>query len=117
MPTPPGSTASPTTGSASWAGSGISSSSTSSTRNAYTYLHGHSVGGTNPSLLRAIGAGAAVLAYDVDFNHEVAGDAGRISAVRPTSPGSSRPRRPTPGAPGQRGGAPGSWRATTTGTT
>jgi glycosyltransferase involved in cell wall biosynthesis len=46
--------------------------------NAYTYLHGHSVGGTNPSLLRAIGAGAAVLAYDVDFNHEVAGDAGRF---------------------------------------
>jgi glycosyltransferase involved in cell wall biosynthesis len=44
---------------------------------AYTYLHGHSVGGTNPSLLRALGAGAAVLAYDVDFNREVAGDAGR----------------------------------------
>ncbi|MCW2685060.1 MAG: hypothetical protein JWP33_2973 [Blastococcus sp.] len=43
----------------------------------YAYLHGHSVGGTNPSLLRAIGAGAAVLAYDVDFNREVAGDAGR----------------------------------------
>ncbi len=30
-----------------------------------TYLHGHSVGGTNPSLLRAIGAGAATIAYDV----------------------------------------------------
>ena len=45
--------------------------------NAYTYLHGHSVGGTNPSLLRAIGAGAAVLAYDVDFNREVVADAGR----------------------------------------
>ncbi|WP_137161428.1 DUF1972 domain-containing protein [Blastococcus sp. CCUG 61487] len=45
--------------------------------NAYTYLHGHSVGGTNPSLLRAIGAGAAVLAYDVDFNREVAGESGR----------------------------------------
>jgi glycosyltransferase involved in cell wall biosynthesis len=43
----------------------------------YTYLHGHSVGGTNPSLLRAIGAGTAVLAYDVDFNREVVGDAGR----------------------------------------
>jgi glycosyltransferase involved in cell wall biosynthesis len=46
--------------------------------NAYTYLHGHSVGGTNPSLLRAIGAGAAVLAYDVDFNREVVADAGRF---------------------------------------
>ncbi len=45
---------------------------------AYTYLHGHSVGGTNPSLLRAIGAGAAVLAYDVDFNREVVADAGRF---------------------------------------
>jgi glycosyltransferase involved in cell wall biosynthesis len=44
---------------------------------AFTYLHGHSVGGTNPSLLRAIGAGAAVLAYDVDFNREVVADSGR----------------------------------------
>jgi glycosyltransferase involved in cell wall biosynthesis len=43
----------------------------------FTYLHGHSVGGTNPSLLRAIGAGAAVLAYDVDFNREVVAGAGR----------------------------------------
>ncbi len=41
-----------------------------------TYLHGHSVGGTNPSLLRAMGAGAAVLAYDVNFNREVLGGAG-----------------------------------------
>lgn len=45
--------------------------------NCFTYLHGHSVGGTNPSLLRAIGAGAAVLAYDVDFNREVVEDVGR----------------------------------------
>lgn len=37
----------------------------------YTYLHGHSVGGTNPSLLRAIGAGTAVIAYDVSFNRDV----------------------------------------------
>jgi len=36
-----------------------------------TYIHGHSVGGTNPSLLRAMGAGAPVLAFDVEFNHEV----------------------------------------------
>ena len=39
--------------------------------NAITYIHGHSVGGTNPSLLRAMGAGAAVLAFDVEFNREV----------------------------------------------
>jgi glycosyltransferase involved in cell wall biosynthesis len=38
---------------------------------AYTYAHGHSVGGTNPSLLRAMGAGTAVIAYDVPFNREV----------------------------------------------
>ena len=37
---------------------------------AYTYAHGHSVGGTNPSLLRAMGAGTAVVAYDVLFNRE-----------------------------------------------
>jgi glycosyltransferase involved in cell wall biosynthesis len=42
----------------------------------FTYLHGHSVGGTNPSLLRAIGAGAPVIAFDVDFNREVVADAG-----------------------------------------
>lgn len=39
-----------------------------------SYLHGHSVGGTNPSLLRAMGAGAAVLAFDVVFNREVTDD-------------------------------------------
>jgi glycosyltransferase involved in cell wall biosynthesis len=45
---------------------------------ALTYLHGHSVGGTNPSLLRAMGAGASVVAYDVNFNREVLGEAGRF---------------------------------------
>lgn len=43
---------------------------------ARTYLHGHSVGGTNPSLLRAIGAGTATTAFDVNFNREVLGDSG-----------------------------------------
>jgi glycosyltransferase involved in cell wall biosynthesis len=38
---------------------------------ALTYFHGHCVGGTNPSLLRAIGAGTATIAYDVAFNREV----------------------------------------------
>lgn len=47
---------------------------------ALTYVHGHSVGGTNPSLLRAIGAGAATIAYDVSFNREVLGAAGRYFA-------------------------------------
>ena len=38
---------------------------------ASTYIHGHSVGGTNPSLLRAMGCGAPVLAFDCVFNREV----------------------------------------------
>ncbi|RWZ59551.1 glycosyltransferase family 1 protein [Labedella populi] len=45
---------------------------------ALTYVHGHSVGGTNPSLLRAIGAGTAVLAWDVGFNREVTLEDGRF---------------------------------------
>jgi glycosyltransferase involved in cell wall biosynthesis len=45
--------------------------------NALTYQHGHSVGGTNPSLLRAIGAGAATDAFSVSFNRDVVGEAGR----------------------------------------
>ncbi|GII99185.1 glycosyltransferase involved in cell wall biosynthesis [Sediminihabitans luteus] len=44
---------------------------------AASYLHGHSVGGTNPSLLRAIGAGTPTVAYDVVFNREVLRSAGR----------------------------------------
>ncbi|WP_052466651.1 DUF1972 domain-containing protein [Mobilicoccus massiliensis] len=50
--------------------------------NSLTYLHGHSVGGTNPSLLRAMGAGAHTIAYDVVFNREVAGpDADYVTDV------------------------------------
>lgn len=39
--------------------------------NAYGYIHGHSVGGTNPSLLEALGTLNLCLLYDVGFNHEV----------------------------------------------
>lgn len=39
--------------------------------NAGVYLHGHSVGGTNPALLQALGAGAPTLALDTPFNREV----------------------------------------------
>ncbi len=45
---------------------------------ATSYLHGHSVGGTNPSLLRAMGAGTAVTAWDVVFNREVTDGAARF---------------------------------------
>lgn len=41
--------------------------------NCYAYLHGHSVGGTNPALLRAMGYGSCVLARDTVFNAEVLG--------------------------------------------
>lgn len=37
------------------------------------YVHGHQVGGTNPSLVEALGAGNAVLAHDNQFNRWVAG--------------------------------------------
>lgn len=47
---------------------------------ALTYLHGHSVGGTNPSLLRAIGAGTGVIAFDVPFNTEIVGSRGAYFA-------------------------------------
>ncbi|OMH31377.1 DUF1972 domain-containing protein [Tersicoccus sp. Bi-70] len=47
---------------------------------ATSYLHGHSVGGTNPSLLRAVGAGTPVIAWDVVFNREVLGVDGRYVA-------------------------------------
>lgn len=39
------------------------------------YLHGHSVGGTNPSLLEALACGNWVIAHDNPFNREVARDA------------------------------------------
>lgn len=39
------------------------------------YVHGHQVGGTNPSLVEALGAGNAVIAHDNRFNRWVAEDA------------------------------------------
>ncbi len=43
--------------------------------NAYAYLHGHEVGGTNPSLLEALASTRLNLLLDVGFNREVARDA------------------------------------------
>ena len=42
--------------------------------NAGVYFHGHSVGGTNPALLQAMGCGAPVVALDTPFNREVLGE-------------------------------------------
>lgn len=39
--------------------------------NCAVYVHGHSVGGTNPALLQALGAGAPTIALDTVFNREV----------------------------------------------
>lgn len=38
---------------------------------AFAYMHGHSVGGTNPSLLEALASTKVNLLYDIGFNHEV----------------------------------------------
>lgn len=38
------------------------------------YVHGHQVGGTNPSLVEALGASNAIIAHDNRFNRWVAGD-------------------------------------------
>ncbi len=40
------------------------------------FIHGHTVGGTNPTLVEALGAGSPVLAHDNMFNRWVAGDGG-----------------------------------------
>lgn len=42
---------------------------------AYGYFHGHEVGGTNPSLLEALGSTRLNILLDVGFNREVAEDA------------------------------------------
>lgn len=46
--------------------------------NCFAYIHGHSVGGTNPALLRAMGYGTCILAHDTVFNREVLGGAGLL---------------------------------------
>lgn len=48
-----------------------------------THVHGHSVGGTNPSLLCAIGGATSVPADEVEFNREVVGgDGGHFGGPR-----------------------------------
>lgn len=45
-------------------------------RNSLLYLHGHSAGGTNPSLLEAMAEGCNIVAHDNPFNKGVLGDFG-----------------------------------------
>jgi glycosyltransferase involved in cell wall biosynthesis len=42
--------------------------------NAFAYIHGHEFGGTNPSLLKAMAHGCAIIALDTAFNREVLND-------------------------------------------
>jgi glycosyltransferase involved in cell wall biosynthesis len=43
---------------------------------AHLYFHGHSAGGTNPSLLEAMGCRCMIVAHQNPFNREVLGEAG-----------------------------------------
>lgn len=52
----------------------------------FAYLHGHEFGGTNPTLLSALGYGCAVAALDTVFNREVLAD-GRYGELFPKIPG------------------------------
>lgn len=49
------------------------------------YLHGHEVGGTNPSLVRAMGCGACCLALDTRFNSETLSGTGALWSKEPGS--------------------------------
>lgn len=49
---------------------------------ARAYIHGHSVGGTNPSLLEAMACSNLVIAHDNAFNREVLGDSGVFFTAR-----------------------------------
>lgn len=53
--------------------------------NCFAYLHGHSVGGTNPALLNAMGYGSCILALDTVFNREVLGGTGLLFPAEPAA--------------------------------
>ena len=44
--------------------------------NAFSYFHGHSVGGTNPSLLEAMASRNICICHDNEFNKGVVSDSG-----------------------------------------
>ena len=54
------------------------------------YMHGHQVGGTNPSLVEALGAGNAVIAHDNPFNRWTAGKDQRYFTDRESCAGHIR---------------------------
>jgi glycosyltransferase involved in cell wall biosynthesis len=60
--------------------------------NCYGYIHGHSVGGTNPALLKALGYGNLVLALDTPFNRQVIEDYGLLFKNDPADLGNQLQR-------------------------
>ena len=52
---------------------------------AYGYFHGHEVGGTNPSLLEALGSTKLNLLLKVGFNEEVAEDSALYWTKEPSN--------------------------------
>ena len=71
-------------------------------RNCRYYLHGHSVGGTNPSLVEALGFCQTILCYDTVYNRETASNSAQYfksltelknllsSTIQPTNQGRCR---------------------------
>jgi glycosyltransferase involved in cell wall biosynthesis len=52
-------------------------------QHAGVYFHGHSVGGTNPTLVQAMATGTPIVARDTTYNREVLGDSGIFTAPEP----------------------------------
>jgi glycosyltransferase involved in cell wall biosynthesis len=50
-------------------------------QHAAVYFHGHSVGGTNPTLVQAMATGTPIVARDTAYNREVLGDGGLFCAA------------------------------------
>ena len=44
--------------------------------NCFAYIHGNSVGGTNPALLQTMASGCFTIAINISFNHDVLSDCG-----------------------------------------
>ncbi|MGY4712364.1 DUF1972 domain-containing protein [Mycolicibacterium sp. CBM1] len=53
-------------------------------QHAGVYFHGHTVGGTNPTLVQAMAAGAPILARDTIYSREVLGSAGQFVTPDPS---------------------------------
>jgi glycosyltransferase involved in cell wall biosynthesis len=54
-------------------------------QHAGVYFHGHSVGGTNPTLVQAMATGAPIVARDTPYNREVLGSLGIFTQPIPSA--------------------------------